>query len=190
MLQAKLSNAEPALHQANQQLESARAEAREGVRAAARNARICTALQLINFWQDVALDYARNRIYLPLADMQRLEVSEAQLGRGETSASFRALMRFQTRDVLVLPVNAAVPDALKSEDGAQQGRLAHPVATQHAGDGTRLGLHADRPQGVRGTIKQVDLLDPQHGHLQRRSPSLREGGEKVPEGRMRGFAAS
>ena len=45
MLQAKLSNAEPALHQANQQLESARLEAQEGVRAAARNARICTALQ-------------------------------------------------------------------------------------------------------------------------------------------------
>ena len=45
MLQSKLSNAEPALQQANQQLESARIEAQEGVRAAARNARICTALQ-------------------------------------------------------------------------------------------------------------------------------------------------
>jgi phytoene/squalene synthetase len=29
---------------------------------------ICTALQLINFWQDVALDWRKNRIYLPQED--------------------------------------------------------------------------------------------------------------------------
>jgi squalene synthase HpnC len=65
--------------------------------------RICTALQLINFWQDVAIDYAKGRIYLPLEDMRRYAVSEAQLGRGEADAAFRALMRHEverTRQLL------------------------------------------------------------------------------------------
>ena len=32
---------------------------------------ICTALQLTNFWQDVAVDFARDRVYLPQEDMAR-----------------------------------------------------------------------------------------------------------------------
>ncbi|MGA8577419.1 MAG: squalene synthase HpnC, partial [Bryobacteraceae bacterium] len=36
----------------------------------------CTALQLANFWQDVRVDYAKNRIYFPLEDMQRFGVDE------------------------------------------------------------------------------------------------------------------
>jgi phytoene synthase len=63
--------------------------------AVACSDRICTALQLINFWQDVAIDYAKDRIYLPAADMARFSVPEAQLARGEADANFRALMRFQ-----------------------------------------------------------------------------------------------
>ncbi len=40
---------------------------------------VCTALQLINFWQDVALDLAKGRIYLPQDDMARFGVDEAAL---------------------------------------------------------------------------------------------------------------
>src|SRR6267154_4492321 len=36
----------------------------------------CTALQLANFWQDVTIDYWKGRIYLPLEDLKRFEVSE------------------------------------------------------------------------------------------------------------------
>ncbi len=39
----------------------------------------CTALQLANFWQDVREDYLRNRIYLPLEDMERFGVTEEQI---------------------------------------------------------------------------------------------------------------
>jgi hydroxysqualene synthase len=35
-----------------------------------RSDAICTALQLINFWQDLSVDLPRGRIYLPLADLQ------------------------------------------------------------------------------------------------------------------------
>ena len=64
---------------------------------------ICTSLQLINFWQDVKKDYAINRIYLPLDDMARFGVTEAQLAEGRVDAAWQALMQFQiqrARDLL------------------------------------------------------------------------------------------
>ncbi|UXY14829.1 squalene synthase HpnC [Chitiniphilus purpureus] len=56
---------------------------------------ICTALQLINFWQDVALDWRKDRVYLPLDELARFNVSEAQIGQGEVDANWRRLMAFQ-----------------------------------------------------------------------------------------------
>lgn len=56
---------------------------------------ICTALQLTNFWQDVKRDYAIGRIYIPLEDLDRFGVSEAQIADGLADDNFRALMRFQ-----------------------------------------------------------------------------------------------
>jgi squalene synthase HpnC len=59
---------------------------------------ICTALQLTNFWQDVASDYhQRQRIYLPGDNMARFGYDEPALARGEASASpaFRALLAFE-----------------------------------------------------------------------------------------------
>ena len=56
---------------------------------------ICSALQLINFWQDVAIDWQKQRIYLPLADMQRFGVSEQQIANHIADDAWRALMQFQ-----------------------------------------------------------------------------------------------
>ena len=56
---------------------------------------ICTSLQLINFWQDVAKDIAIGRIYLPLDDMARFGVSEEQIAQGISNDAWRALMKFQ-----------------------------------------------------------------------------------------------
>ena len=36
---------------------------------------ICTALQLTNFWQDVRIDLERDRVYLPLDDLARFDLS-------------------------------------------------------------------------------------------------------------------
>lgn len=55
----------------------------------------CTALQLANFWQDVREDERRNRIYLPLADMERLGVNEQQIHDRRFSPEFRALMQHE-----------------------------------------------------------------------------------------------
>jgi len=43
---------------------------------------ICTGLQLTNFWQDVALDWTKGRIYVPREDLKRFGVSEAPVCRG------------------------------------------------------------------------------------------------------------
>ncbi len=55
----------------------------------------CTALQLANFWQDVARDYAIGRIYIPQSDMKDYGLTEDEIARGEATPQFRRLMRFQ-----------------------------------------------------------------------------------------------
>lgn len=55
----------------------------------------CTALQLANFWQDVTLDYAKGRIYLPLEDLERYGVSEDDLAEKRNTPAFRELMKFE-----------------------------------------------------------------------------------------------
>ena len=57
---------------------------------------ICSALQIINFWQDVGIDYAtKDRIYLPQDEMRRFGVGEEHLRRRLCDAAFQGLMRFQ-----------------------------------------------------------------------------------------------
>jgi squalene synthase HpnC len=53
----------------------------------------CTALQLANFWQDVAGDYARGRIYLPQDAMARHGVAEADIAAGRATPAFRTLLQ-------------------------------------------------------------------------------------------------
>ncbi len=55
----------------------------------------CTALQLTNFWQDVAGDYKRGRIYIPMEDMRRFGYTEQMLSKGEYNSGFRELMSFE-----------------------------------------------------------------------------------------------
>ncbi len=59
---------------------------------------ICSALQLINFWQDVDIDYRRdNRIYLPQDEMARHGVTERHLAEQRCDAAWQDLMRFQVQ---------------------------------------------------------------------------------------------
>lgn len=54
---------------------------------------ICTALQLINFWQDLAIDTRRGRLYIPLADCARHDVDPHDLLAHRDSRNVRRLMR-------------------------------------------------------------------------------------------------
>jgi squalene synthase HpnC len=55
----------------------------------------CSALQLANFWQDVRVDLAKGRVYLPQDDMRRFDVSDETIAGGITTPEFRALMKFE-----------------------------------------------------------------------------------------------
>jgi squalene synthase HpnC len=57
----------------------------------------CTALQLANFWQDVTVDYEKGRIYLPLEDLDRFQVSEKDIAAGRNTPQFREMMRFEVQ---------------------------------------------------------------------------------------------
>jgi len=56
---------------------------------------ICTGLQLTNFWQDVAIDWQKDRVYLPQDDLQRFGVTETQIAQGQANAAWRALLAFE-----------------------------------------------------------------------------------------------
>jgi squalene synthase HpnC len=55
----------------------------------------CTALQLANFWQDVTVDYAKGRIYLPLEDLRRYSVTEQDLAENRNTPAFCEMMKFE-----------------------------------------------------------------------------------------------
>ncbi len=64
---------------------------------------ICSGLQLINFWQDVAIDWQKNRVYFPQDEMQRYGITETQIAGGDANEAWQRFMTFQinrTRELL------------------------------------------------------------------------------------------
>jgi len=56
---------------------------------------VCTGLQLTNFWQDIAIDWQKDRVYLPQDDLLRFGVREAQIAEARVDAAWRALLAFE-----------------------------------------------------------------------------------------------
>ena len=56
---------------------------------------ICTALQLTNFWQDLAVDLAKGRLYLPAEDLARFGYGPGDLAARRVTPAFRDLMAFE-----------------------------------------------------------------------------------------------
>lgn len=79
----------------------------------------CTALQLANFWQDIASDYLRGRIYIPQEDMDNIGYTEAELRNHIVNASFIRLMRFEiTRTRELFERGAALPQMISGPASA------------------------------------------------------------------------
>jgi hydroxysqualene synthase len=59
-----------------------------------RSDAVCTALQLINFWQDLSVDLPRRRVYLPMSDLRAHGLDATSLGPGPVpdSAATRSLV--------------------------------------------------------------------------------------------------
>ena len=53
---------------------------------------MCTALQLINFYQDVNIDYIRGRIYFPIDEMERFCVTEKVFELSENNLNLQKLV--------------------------------------------------------------------------------------------------
>jgi squalene synthase HpnC len=75
---------------------------------------ICSALQLINFWQDVEIDYEKGRVYLPQDEMAAHAVTERHLAERICDEAWRALMKFQvnrSRQLILLgaPLGRSLP---------------------------------------------------------------------------------
>ncbi len=68
---------------------------RTGAEELRRSDCICTALQLINFWQDIGIDWDKGRVYLPRSDLARFNIAEEQLGDRRCSPPWAALLDFQ-----------------------------------------------------------------------------------------------
>ena len=81
---------------------------------------ICSALQLINFWQDVAIDWDKQRIYVPLQDLAQFEVSEAHINAQRCDPKWQALMQFEVQRARELMLSgAALAPRLKGRIGVE-----------------------------------------------------------------------
>jgi squalene synthase HpnC len=111
---------------------------------------ICSALQLVNFWQDVAIDFAKDRIYLPQDEMARFGVSERQIAARDAGGGWPALMAFQVeRTRAMLERGAPLPLALPG----------------------RIGLEIRAV--VQGGLRILEKLERARGDVFRRRPVLR-----------------
>ena len=66
-----------------------------GVENRRRADAICTGLQLANFWQDIAADWERGRVYLPAEDLAQFSVDAAQIAAGRCNARWTRLLAFE-----------------------------------------------------------------------------------------------
>ena len=58
---------------------------------------ICSGLQLANFWQDVALDWNKGRVYLPQDEIRQHLVAEEQIASGRCDEGWRTLIAFEVQ---------------------------------------------------------------------------------------------
>jgi squalene synthase HpnC len=113
---------------------------------------ICSALQIINFLQDVAIDEHKERIYLPMEDLARYALSPAHLSRPDNKAKWRAMMKFQVGRARALMLQGA------------------PLACRLKG---RIGL--ELRMVVQGGLRILEAIEEVDYDVFRRRPQLTRG---------------
>ena len=113
---------------------------------------ICSALQIINFLQDVAIDLHKERIYLPMEDLARFAVSPAALDHPGGTAKWRNLMRFEVARARALMLSGA------------------PLAVRLRG---RIGL--ELRMVVQGGLRILEAIEEVDYDVFRRRPKLTRG---------------
>ena len=110
---------------------------------------ICTGLQLVNFWQDVAIDWRKGRVYLPQSELQRFGATEATIARQQAQGTWGELMLAQTARAAAML------------------RAGRPLA---AALGGRIGLELRLV--VEGGLRIAERIDAVRGDVFRYRPSL------------------
>ncbi len=110
---------------------------------------ICSALQLINFWQDVAVDWKKQRIYIPQEDCQRFSVTEDNIANGDDNIAWRGLMNFEIQRTRALMLSGS--------------RLTTCLPG-------RIGLELRAV--VRGGLRILEKIEHQQGNIFIRRPKL------------------
>jgi len=64
--------------------------------------RICTALQLTNFLQDVTEDHKKGRIYIPESELKEYSVSESDFKNSMFTANFREVVKFNLERIRIM----------------------------------------------------------------------------------------
>lgn len=87
----------------------------------ARSDAICSALQIINFLQDITPDYSqRNRIYMPLDEMQQHHLTEQDFNSKSPSSNLTTFMNLQVQRALkLLQAGAPLGITLKGRIGLE-----------------------------------------------------------------------
>jgi squalene synthase HpnC len=99
---------------------------------------ICSSLQLINFLQDIAIDYRKNRVYLPQDELAAHHVDEAQIANGDARGLWRTMMHKQIeRARRMLQAGAPLGRILKGRIGLEL------RVTIRGGETILRKLHAD-----------------------------------------------
>jgi len=112
---------------------------------------LCTGLQLTNFWQDVAIDWRKSRVYLPQDKLARHGVDETHIAQGRCDPAWQALMR---------------------EQAAQARELLHqglPLARRLQG---RIGL--ELRMVALGGLRILERLEPVHYDVFKYRPTLQK----------------
>jgi len=110
---------------------------------------ICSALQVINFLQDVAIDERKERIYLPMEDLNRFAILPAHMNRADNQAKWRAMMKFQVERARALMLSGA------------------PLALRLKG---RIGL--ELRMVVQGGLRILEAIEDHEYDVFRRRPTL------------------
>ena len=114
-----------------------------------RSDAICSALQLINFLQDVAIDWRKGRVYLPLDALAQSGTSEDDIAAGNADPRWSALMRSEARFARTLMLRGA------------------PLARQLGG---RIGFELRLV--VQGGLRILERIDAVDGDVFRHRPQL------------------
>lgn len=110
---------------------------------------ICSALQLINFWQDVAVDWQKDRVYLPQDTLARFGVTEQQIARADSGGRWPEMIAYEV------------------ERARQMIKSGAPLALRLPG---RIGLELRLV--VQGGLRILEKIDAVQGDVFRHRPVL------------------